>query len=1013
MNLKYLYTFLLCMVFLAAKSQDRAAFYSQIEDLIENDQLEEIISEESNVETYTSETDTISADIFSIYGESYLGLGQFEKSITYFEKALKVREQLTPKETKGYSNVLYNLTYVYLETGNFNKAKITAQNLLNVDASLYGKNSDAYLESVLYYSDVLSETGAYADALKVLDNQIKVTKNNDFALAVLNTKKGDVLSQLGNYEKSKEVIEEATVTFSDLSDTLNFEMAQALLGLNYINQGKYPLAENIFLNAKNHLSTLPDTEYYINDIDNNLALAQLALGRYNEAILIYKKLLAADSATFGLVHPNYINSLINIGVAYHSAKNYKQAQEVLLKSLELCPQVYGEDNEVEASILNNLANVYRDNKQIDLALTTYKKSKALFEKTTGKKSANYATVTFNMGKAELLQKASTAEKTLLEALKLRKDALGESHPKYAEVTNYLGIYYWQKGDLKKAGKYFEDTFNNFFEQIRIFFPSLSEEEKTKFYLEKLRPAFEQYNSIAALLMKDDPSILGKLYNYQLRTKGIIMVATERLRRNIYNSQDSSLIKDYELWKSTKEQLSKLYSNNDPRQNYIDSLNTLANTIEKGLVNKSSEFANIYKDEIPDWKQVQGALKADETAVEIIRYRVADPENGGEFTSTINYLALVIDKQSTQPRAVLLTRGNLMEGRYLNNYRNSIRYQIEDNFSYQELWKPLENQFKGFKKVFISPDGVYNQVNLSTLKNPETGEYLIKEVEIQEVTSTRDILTKSKMSGSSSNTSKVLFGFPTYTLAKKEQPTDVKVKRSLRGGGGFSETRGLRGGLLRYMRSGESIAELPGTKTEVEEIEKIYLGQGQKPTILTTTEANESSMKQVKNPGILHIATHGYFLEDVKSPDFGETNLYYQNPLLRAGIILAGAEDFLLTGANPVDTEDGILTAYEAMNMDLNNTDLVVLSACETGLGEVSNGEGVYGLQRAFKIAGARYMVMSMWNVDDEATQRLMTLFYEQLAQGKEKYYAFRDAQLALMDEYKEPFYWGAFKIVGE
>ncbi|MTI38347.1 CHAT domain-containing protein [Fulvivirga lutimaris] len=1001
---------LLICISLYSYGQNRTEFYNQIEQFIDNDQLEEVVALESQVAINTAVLDTLSADIFSIFGETYLGFNDFEKAITYYEKALKVREQLNPLETTGYSNVLYNLTDLYLEMGKFPKSIQAGDKLLAVDSKLFGTDSDVYLGSVLFYADIFIETGKYSDALSVLNKQLKISKSDDYAVALLNAKKGDVLSLLGNYDDSKELLDEASSSFSGFSDTLNFELTQVALGLNYINQGKYPIAESIFLQAKSNLSLMNDTEFVINDIDNNLAVAQMALGRSTEAISVYKDLLSQDSTTFGKVHPNYLTSLINIGTAYTDTKNYELAENSLKEALEISAQLYEEESEVTAQILNNLANVYREKGQYNLAITTLDRSRKITEKVEGKKSANYANTIFNIGKTELLQNASSTEKTLQEALKLRKSILGENHPKYAEVTNYLALYYWKKNDLKNSRKYFEKTFENFFEQIKLFFPSLSEEEKTKFYLEKLRPTFEQYNSLAAQIMTSEPDILGQLYNYQLRTKGIIMVATERLRRNIYNSNDSSLIEDFNAWKSTKERLSKLYSNNDPRQSLVDSLNESANQIERSLVSRSSQFAQIYNEEIPDWKKVQASLKEDETAVEIIRYRVSDPGNGGAFNDEVHYLALIIDVSSEFPRSVKLTRGNLMEGRYLNNYRNSIRYQIEDNYTYNELWAPLESQFKGVKKLYISPDGVYNQINLSTLVNPNTSEYLIKEIEIQEVTSTRDIFPSSNFGKSSE--SKYLLGFPAYTLAKKEKSAESGVKRSLRGVD-FSETRGLRGGLLRYMRSGEGIAELPGTKTEVEEITKIYEDQGIAPNTLTTSEASESKLKEISNPGILHIATHGYFLENVKSPDFEESNRYYQNPLLRAGIILAGAEDFLISGSNPIDNEDGILTAYEAMNMDLNNTELVVLSACETGLGEVSNGEGVYGLQRAFKIAGARYLVMSMWNVDDDATQRLMTLFYENLAQGKEKYYAFRDAQLALMKEYPEPFYWGAFKIVGE
>ena len=1012
--MKTIFTFFFTFLFVGLFAQDRIEFYEKLEGLIDSDKLEEIVSLEYEIKNNAAISDTLSSDMYSILGEAHLMLGDLEKSAKNFENALGIRKILNPVITEGYSSVLYNLTSVYIELGRYQKALVLANELLEVDKEIYGKSSLPYLETVLYYTNILIETRKYDEAIKMLNAQLKYDYD-DFNKAVLLTKKGDVLSLLGNYENSTELISEASGTFASLEDTLNYSLAQSALGLNFVNQGKYPQAEQVFLNARKNLLQLDDSEYYLDGLNNNLALSQMALGRSEDAMKIYWQLLENDSITFGIEHPNYINTLSNLGTAYYDLKQYDNAEKCLKRANELVVAVYGVNNSREGSILNNLGITYRGKKEYSNALNVFEKAKVIFQKTEGKSSARYANVIFNIGKTQVLMNSKEAEKSLLEALKLRKKVLGENHPKYADVTNYLGIYYWQQNDLKKARKYFEDTFLNYFEQIRQFFPALSEEEKTKFFLEKIKPVFEQYNTIAIKLMKEDPTVLKSIYDYQLRTKGIIMVATERLRKNIYNSKDSVLIGEYEEWKSLKERLSKLYSNNDTRQGLIDSLNQSANSLERSLVSKSSDFAKTYDKSIPTMEQVKAKLADDEVVVEIVRFRVSDPNLGGALTDDVNYLALIVDNKSDNPRAVHMTRGKLMEGRYLNNYRNSIRYQITDDYTYNELWEPLESQFKGVRKIYISPDGVYNQVNLSTLVNPETGEYLIKEIEIQEVTSTRDLLSENKAKSTSSS-SNYLFGFPTYTTKGETTLASAKersLRGGLRGGSGFSETRGLRGGLLRYMRSGEGIATLPGTKTEIEEISEILNNQGVKTKDLLTKDANETALKSVSNPGILHIATHGYFLENVEAPDFDNSKQYYQNPLLRAGLILAGAEDFLLTGSNSVDTQDGILTAYEAMNMDLNNTELVVMSACETGLGEVSNGEGVYGLQRAFKIAGARYLVMSMWNVDDDATQRLMTLFYQNLAQGKEKYYAFRDAQLELMEEYPMPFYWGAFKIVGE
>jgi CHAT domain-containing protein len=326
---------------------------------------------------------------------------------------------------------------------------------------------------------------------------------------------------------------------------------------------------------------------------------------------------------------------------------------------------------------------------------------------------------------------------------------------------------------------------------------------------------------------------------------------------------------------------------------------------------------------------------------------------------------------------------------------------------------LAEKLNGIRKIYFSPDGVYNQLNLNTLSNTATSQYLIDEVEIQLVTTTKDLITKTPGSVVKIKDA-ALFGFPNYG----QVPSGVHADSLQSTSSPSVDMQTITQDSVQRFFDGKKIAELPGTKTEIETIQALLQKQEVNLQTYLYNEATEQKLKGLVNPALLHIATHGFFLADVKddqaeSRNFAgmESGRIKSNPLLRSGLVFAGAQQ-ILTGASAPEGEDGILTAYEGMNLDLDKTEMVVMSACETGLGVSSNGEGVYGLQRAFQVAGAKSVLMSLWTVSDEATQKLMTAFYQNWMNGKTPREAFRDAQLSLRASYPQPYFWGAFVMVG-
>ncbi len=277
-----------------------------------------------------------------------------------------------------------------------------------------------------------------------------------------------------------------------------------------------------------------------------------------------------------------------------------------------------------------------------------------------------------------------------------------------------------------------------------------------------------------------------------------------------------------------------------------------------------------------------------------------------------------------------------------------------------------------------------------------GKFLVDDKNLTILSNTKDLLAiKSRKVKRISLSSATLFGFPTYFLGKDKFEIPAGA------------TRDFDASAMDVDRTG--ISPLVGTQEEIQKVGSILESHKMRANVYTNDMASERQIKQLQHPRVLHIATHGFFVEE-SGTSLGTALGADNNPLLRAGLLLAGAANFIQTHAR-IDEENGILTAYEAANLDLDNTDLVVLSACETGKGEVQNGEGVYGLQRAFQTAGAQTIVMSLWKVDDAATQQLMTSFYSNWMNGMSKATALKNAQVELKKKYPHPYYWGAFVML--
>ncbi len=891
-------------------------------------------------------------------GEVAWRKGNFRAADSLYQVVIGSYETGNRSRDGYYANALHNLVASSQSQGKFNDALSWVRRSVSARRNLYGQSS-------------LSYGGE-------LENE-----------AVLRMRLGDLVG-------AKVALDSALHIYEQAAGKESLEFANGLMTLGRYHQvtGDYTRAEPYLKNAREIIRTkkgVSSPEFA--GVQNSLALLYQTLGNHRDAEAALKEAKAIYERTLGTSDPEYATVVQNLAALYQLEGAYDRAEPLQREALEIDRKTLGDRHPQYAITLQNLATLCQKLGRKEEAKGMLETVLQLTAQNFGMKHPSYITTLSNL--AALYQDQGNfvlAETTWKKSVELRKEVLGEDHPDYARSLYGLAGVYHAQGQWEKAKVYYEPVVEKYLKQLEEFFPALSEKEKGAFYA-KIKPVFDAYQDFYVQYLYHLPAerdvTIGKLYDLQLGTKAILLNSTNKVRARILSSGDPGLQALFRDWVTTKEQLVRYYSASQEERlklgMNLTQLETHANEVEKQLSSRSDAFRSQVDKERVGWIDVRKSLADGEVAVEILRVRKKYTKD------SVYYVGMILKKESTAPELVTWKLGAQMESRKFKYHRNTIKHHVNDTVSFAFYWKPIQERVKPGSTVFLSCDGVFNKVNFNSLYDAAARRFVIDDYRLHLLSNTRELIERASVTKTSEN-SGVLFGFADFNLGAADVVSHSS-KRNLARSMGFE---------------GESIPVLPATEKEVDEIASLLGRNAWKAQNFKRSDATEDNLKKSVNPKLIHIATHGFFLSDVDLDD-SENSELAQNPLFRSGVLLAGAG---VDRDESLRLEDGVLTAYEAMNLNLDQTELVVLSACETGLGEVRNGEGVYGLQRSFLVAGANTVLMSLWQVDDVATQELMNAFYAFWLTGIEKHEAFRKAQLQMKEKYQIPYFWGAFVLIG-
>jgi CHAT domain-containing protein/uncharacterized protein HemY len=925
----------------------------------------------------------------------------YDQALENYEKALKIYDQENNKNEIAAMNM--NIGGIYLMKSELSKALKYMQNVLEIYKNIDDKNNIA--NTLQYIGVIYHYQSNYNEANKYYKEALKINKEINSELGIANNLAsiGIVYKNQSNYKEAIEYMQKSLIIYDKIGEKEGVANNLGNIGVVYMYLGDLPKALKYMQNAlsinyeTNNQSGIANNLGNIGSVYDTQSNELKALKNYKKALKIYEDI--GDKSGMA-------NMLGSIGSCLIGDNNNSENIEYLQKAIKLYEEI-GDKSGISKN-LDNIGNIYYSQKKYDKTLEYWEKAMKISEEIEDQYTIAHSLVNIGFLYNSKKEYPKAIDYTN-RAIKIYKEIGIEEVYTY----NNLSTSYWALHNKTIAAHNFDTIIKTNNKNILLNFSILPENAK-HLYFSGVEEDYWKYNSFVLQNTDSFPNMVETVYNNTVKNKGLLLKSNTAMRSAIYSSKDSVLMQDYDNWIMLKRQIAKKYSNGED----ATQLENKADSLEGYLVKNSNEFSDFKKTQKINWRQVQANLKENELAIEFTNFPLLNPDSSYiDFTNQVQYVALILTKESKHPQMIPLFEEKQLEkiiGKFGGNnysYVNSIygKNTEVNKQLYNLIWAPIDNYLDSVsvtqsdadtkRTIYLSPSGLLHKISFSAIAK-EQNVYLCDAYNIETKSSTSKITEQSKgVAQSNAFATATLFGGITY------------------------DTDSTRQKIWNY---------LEGTKTETQKIDKILKKGEIKVNYFTNKSATEEEFKlMASNSNILHIATHGFFYpdpnkvaEDVDTLEVAEeitfrggsrgfgVNSFVEsrNPLMRSGLVFAGANDVWSKQTQNDSIEDGVLTAQEVSSIDMRKTNLVVMSACETGLGDIKGSEGVYGLQRAFKMAGVKYEIMSLWQVPDKETSEFMTKFYKKLMKSNDIKQAFNETQKEMREKY-DPYFWAAFVLI--
>lgn len=940
----------------------------------------------------------------------------FTRAEPLFLRALAIREKSLGANHSEVAQALNNLAVMNHMRANFSQAEQFYQRSLEIREKTLAPDHPDLGQSFSSLATLYRDRGDYTRAEPLFkralalrekalgpDHPSVATTLN--ALAVLYRAKGDYDQAEPLFRRSLALREKALgPNHPDLALSLS-----SLGNMHYL-KGDYLSAESMYqrtlaIQEKAYGQNHPNVAITI----NNLAAIYRDKGDYEKAVTMFQRAMEIREKTLPPNHPDLALGLNNLATLYRDKGDYARAEPLFLRALSVWEKTLGMDHPDAAFALNNLAALYRDKGDYAQADSLFQRALAIREKNFGPNHPDVAWSLSNL--AGVYQRNGDyehSEKLYLRALAIWEKVLGADHPNVNQSLNNLALIYRAMGETSKALAFQTRASETGEVNLKRNLAAGSERQKLA-YLTLFSAETNRTLSLHAQLAPNDSQSLNLALTTLLRRKGRmqeVMADTISVLRRRASPQDQQLFSDLTIARSQLASLTLRGPETTKPEVYREKLKQLEDEVEKldtDLSARSMEFR--VQSQSVTLEAVQAAIPKDAALIEFGLYKPLDAKTGQAGAARYVAYALVpqgmphwVDLGEAQSidAAIVALRQTVRDPKSAN-----VR-QLARNVD-RQVMQPVRKLIGGVSRLLISPDGMLNLLPFAALVD-ERNRFLVESFSVTYLTSGRDLLRLQIPRTARSEP--LILANPAFGLMAASPQTDGQTsEQAAEAQADFNR---------RYFRT---LAETFLESTAI----KALLPQA---TVLTGTQATETALKQAQSPLLLHIATHGFFLQDAEKPventrgfntasfadlRSGAWAAKIENPLLRSGLALAGVNE------HRSGDDDGVLTAMEAASLDLWGTKLVVLSACDTGVGEVKSGDGVYGLRRALVLAGAETQVMSLWPVSDKETRRLMVGYYQRLLKGAGRGEALRQVQLGMLKDPRQrhPHYWASFIQAGE